>query len=613
MPADRAASATACAADLLREGVEHHVVGERHRLLQVAVRAARALVVAQAGHRLARERGAEPDRRALLKACEHGERLERGAREPLDPRVVEAEAVLAAVVGQDAAGLGVDRDERAAQVGGLTRERVVDGVDGLPLPGRVDRRGDAQPLLGDVLLGDAEVGQLGDHRRDDVPVGARGHAAALRGAGDGGREALGAALSRGEPALGDHAVEDELPARHGPVRVHGRVPARRRLDHAGEDRALGDRQVLHVLAEVGLARRLDAVGAAAEVDGVEVVAEDLVLGVLLGDLDRDDQFLVLAPQRGRVADEGVLDVLLGDRGAAAVAAADLVPRGPRDADRVEAGVRVEAAVLGGEHGLAHVLRHGLDRHLRAVALLGHEPGERVAVGVGEQRDLVVHHVVRRGDGEDDVPHGEGQHGAEKCTGGEPEQHEADPATPGRRAGSLAFRRAVAGAVNAGPGLRGVPPADAAAVGAAHAGAEEGAGRGSGAVDAVRGGGGGAGRRCGRGCLPTGGGREPTCRGFGEHPAGGRCTGGGLSTSVRPVGGATVRNPPAGDAVGARPVVGAPPGAWSAGVWPVGGATARNPAAGDAVGARPVVGAPPDGGPTPAPGVAGVAGAPGSAA
>ena len=126
-----------------------------------------------------------------------------------------------------------------------------------------------------------------------------------------------------------------------------------------------------------------------------------------------------------VADEGVLHVLLGDRRAAAVAAADLVPRRARDADRVEAGVRVEAAVLGGEHGLAHVLRHGLDRHLRAVALLGHEPGERVAVGVGEQRDLVVHGVVRRGDGEERVAEREGQHRAEHGGGGEPEQHEPD--------------------------------------------------------------------------------------------------------------------------------------------------------------------------------------------
>ena len=76
-----------------------------------------------------------------------------------------------------------------------------------------------------------------------------------------------------------------------------RVPARRRLDHAGQHRALGDRELRDVLVEVRLRRRLDAVGAAAEVDRVEVVLEDLVLALLLGDLDREHDLLVLAPQR----------------------------------------------------------------------------------------------------------------------------------------------------------------------------------------------------------------------------------------------------------------------------------------------------------------------------
>ena len=135
------------------------------------------------------------------------------------------------------------------------------------------------------------------------------------------------ALAAGEPALRDHAVEDEVPALHGLVRVDRGVPPRRRLDQPGEQRRprLAVRSVTG-LAEVGVRRGLDAVGAATEVDGVEVVAEDLVLAALLGDLDRDDHLPVLAPQRRLVADEGVLDVLLGDRRAAADAAAQLVPR-----------------------------------------------------------------------------------------------------------------------------------------------------------------------------------------------------------------------------------------------------------------------------------------------
>ena len=57
----------------------------------------------------------------------------------------------------------------------------------------------------------------------------------------------------------------------------------------GEQRALGDGELARVDAEVGLGRGLDAVGTAAEVDGVEVVLEDLVLGQLPVDLEGDDR------------------------------------------------------------------------------------------------------------------------------------------------------------------------------------------------------------------------------------------------------------------------------------------------------------------------------------
>ena len=49
-----------------RDGVEHDVVRHRHRLLQVAARALRAVGVAQARAGVAVEHLAEPDRRDLL-------------------------------------------------------------------------------------------------------------------------------------------------------------------------------------------------------------------------------------------------------------------------------------------------------------------------------------------------------------------------------------------------------------------------------------------------------------------------------------------------------------------------------------------------------------------
>ena len=97
--------------------------------------------------RLARRRSRRARPAGLLQPGEHDERLERRPRQPPDARVVQADAVLAAVVGEDAAGLRVDRDHRAAQVDRLPRQPGVGGVDGLPLPGRVDRRGDPQAGL----------------------------------------------------------------------------------------------------------------------------------------------------------------------------------------------------------------------------------------------------------------------------------------------------------------------------------------------------------------------------------------------------------------------------------------------------------------------------------
>jgi hypothetical protein len=118
--------------------------------------------------------------------------------------------------------------------------------------------------------------------------------------------------------------------------------------------------------------RLDAVGAPPEVDRVEVVAEDLVLAALLGDLDRDDHLPVLAPQRRLVADEGVLDVLL-----VIVEPPPTPPRSWLNAARTMP-VRSKpgwSRTSGPprEHGLADVRGHLVDRDDHPVALLGHEP------------------------------------------------------------------------------------------------------------------------------------------------------------------------------------------------------------------------------------------------
>ena len=86
--------------------------------------------------------------------------------------------------------------------------------------------------------------------------------------------------------------------------------------------------------------------------------------------------------------------------------------------QVETGVGVERPVLRREHGVTDVPGHLIDRDDHPVALLGHEPGELAAVGVGDQRNLVVHGVVGGRDGEERVPEQEGDDGDER---GDPER------------------------------------------------------------------------------------------------------------------------------------------------------------------------------------------------
>jgi hypothetical protein len=98
--------------------------------------------------------------------------------------------------------------------------------------------------------------------------------------------------------------------------------------------------------------------AAAQVDPVQVSLEDAPLAVLGLDGERDHGLPDLPKEAPLVGQEDVLDELLGER---APALGDLAPpevgqRGAGDAGGGDAGVPVEGGVLGGEHGLDHVLR-----------------------------------------------------------------------------------------------------------------------------------------------------------------------------------------------------------------------------------------------------------------
>ena len=84
--------------------------------------------------------------------------------------------------------------------------------------------------------------------------------------------------------------------------------------------------------------RVDPVGAAAEIDAVEIELEDLILAELALEREREDALLDLADEGPVVGQEDVARELLGDGRAALAPVAGAQPNldGARDSDRIDA-------------------------------------------------------------------------------------------------------------------------------------------------------------------------------------------------------------------------------------------------------------------------------------
>src|SRR4029450_1160401 len=127
-----------------------------------------------------------------------------------------------------------------------------------------------------------------------------------------------------------------------------------------------------------LGRGLAAVCAAAEVDRVQVFGQDLLLGELSLDLDREQALAYLLPERPRgdrvrldaglrillvPAGVHVLHELLGERRTALddLAGDEVGPRRAEDPGHVDARMVVEALVLDGDDRVPELGRHGRGR------------------------------------------------------------------------------------------------------------------------------------------------------------------------------------------------------------------------------------------------------------
>ncbi len=130
----------------------------------------------------------------------------------------------------------------------------------------------------------------------------------------------------------------------------------RALGHGGEHGAFGHAEPRCRLLEIAARRHVDAPGAAAEIDRVEIDFERLVLAQRLVDARSHDHLADLALIADVVADQQVLGDLLGDGGAALRPAGlgDIGDEGANQPALVDAFVLVEALVLGGDERALHV-------------------------------------------------------------------------------------------------------------------------------------------------------------------------------------------------------------------------------------------------------------------
>ncbi len=134
---------------------------------------------------------------------------------------------------------------------------------------------------------------------------------------------------------------------------------------------------------------LDPVGAVAEVDRVQVVAEDPVLRPPARELVGERRLAQLL-EDGALVLGGELDlhVLLRDGGRALDGAAlgRVLEGGAQDAAHVDAGVRPEAAILDRDHRLLHHRGDLLLRQVDAPVIAGERP-DLVAALVEQDRRL----------------------------------------------------------------------------------------------------------------------------------------------------------------------------------------------------------------------------------
>ncbi len=111
----------------------------------------------------------------------------------------------------------------------------------------------------------------------------------------------------------DHQIEHNAGAADRGVDIGGWRIARRRLDETGDDGGFGQVELARRMAEEAARGGIDAIGAAAEIDAVQIKLEYLFLAEAPFHGERQDHFANLAAERARIGQKQVAGELLGNR------------------------------------------------------------------------------------------------------------------------------------------------------------------------------------------------------------------------------------------------------------------------------------------------------------
>ena len=230
----------------------------------------------------------------------------------------------------------------------------------------------------------------------------------------------------------DHVGQHLVGPGAGGGQVHMRRIAGRGLVEPGQHRGFGKVEIGDLLAEIEFGGRRGAEIPSAHIGAVEIELQDVVLGEVRLQPEREEGFLDLAVDGALVGKEEVLGELLRDRRTTLddVVGAEVLEQRPRRTDDVDAEMRIEAAVLGGERRLDQMIGKVFQRD--RVVVLDAAAADRIVVAVEEGhreigllQPVVVRGLVKSGDRERQHQ----QHAAEADGGGFRQRLDEHPALP----------------------------------------------------------------------------------------------------------------------------------------------------------------------------------------